>query len=138
MGKQEKALGAVAFLLLVALIAGLLPLYPMSRISEANCNRISPGTTEQKVEDILGGPATSKTLVVVEYDGNLSKAIGKMPLDYECKVWTEGNKEIKVLFANGKVKWARFQKYEPTGDFDICNPSNWFDVARTVPSSGSA
>jgi hypothetical protein len=127
MRERGNVLSAVGLFLFVALLAGLLLFYPRCPICEANCNRIRAGMTEQDVEDILGGAATGELLLRALISGTSRIAFSEKPVSHKCKLWTAANCEIEVHFADGKVTSASFRVWEAAGDFDIRNPSTWFD-----------
>jgi hypothetical protein len=61
-----------------------------SKLTSDNFNKIENGMTEQQVKAILGEPAS------VESSG----ALGLSATTYSYK---QGNSEVKIFFANGKV-----------------------------------
>src|SRR5579884_64827 len=80
-----------------------------TQITEANCDRIHEGMTQEEVEALLGGPPQGTALGYGQ--GRYGDDPRADPRFGKCCWWADDPEDcnIEVLFdGNGKVQWAKF------------------------------
>jgi len=89
---SRRSLGVSAATLLLVLVVGAWFLMPLSKLNQANFDKISDGMTEEEVTAILGEPEHKVAGVVIRIEGAVTLAF-----------WSNGLDRIGIVFRKGKV-----------------------------------